>query len=80
MVIPAGATLIEISATVECYINFGDGTVTATLAIGNQDTASRLFQAGVQIIEVPLAAGVLATNIAFIDGGAGGTIQVEQLA
>jgi len=80
LVIPVGATLIEISSTVQCYINFGASGVTAALTIGNQDTASRLFQAGVQIFEVPLAAGVLATHMAFIDDGTGGVIQVEKLA
>jgi len=80
LVIPAGAKLIEISATTDCYIMFGTGAVDATSTIGNDGTNSRLFQAGVQIVEVPTIAGVLQTHLAFIDfAAAGGIIQVEQL-
>ncbi len=80
LVIPAGAKLIEISATTDCYIMFGDVTVDATSTIGNDAVNSRLFQSGVQIVEVPLVAGVPMAYLAFIDfAAAGGIIQVEQL-
>ena len=80
LVIPAGATLIEITATTDCYIRFGDVTVVATSTIGNDGANSKLFAAGVQIIEVPTISDVLATHLAFIDfAAAGGIIQVEQL-
>jgi len=79
LVIPSGAKLIEISVTTDCYIMFGDVTVDATSTIGNDGTNSKLFMSGVQIIEVPVIAGVLQTHMAFIRSTADGVIQVEQL-
>jgi hypothetical protein len=77
--LPVGAKLIELSATADCYIRFGTDSVDATTTIGNDESASKLFMAGVQIIEVPSPAGVLATDIAYIQVSAAGFIQAEQL-
>ncbi len=81
LVIPTGAKLIEITALVDCYIRFGNSSVDATSTIGNDGANSKLFAAGVQIIEVPTISDVLATNLAFIEAAAGddSVIQVEQL-
>ena len=81
LVIPAGATLIELSALVDCYINFGDVTVDATSVIATD--GSRLYMAGAQIVVVPESApGVPFTHLAFIEAAVGSdsVIQVEQLA
>lgn len=53
--LPTDAELIEITATENVYVAFGDGTVVATQSVGND--ASRLFLAGVQIIPVPIDSG-----------------------
>ncbi len=47
-VIPAGARLIRIGIDVDCYIKFGDNTVTATTSNGH------FFPKGVEILMVPL--------------------------
>jgi len=77
--LPTGATLIELSSTADCYIMFGTVAVEASAVIGNDGTNSKLFMAGVQIVEVPTIAGVLATHIAYIQVSAAGFIQAEQL-
>ncbi len=81
VVIPVGSKLVEITALVDVYIRFGDGSVVATSTIGNDGANSKLFAAGVQIIEVPDISDTLATNLAFIEAAAGedSVIQVEQL-
>lgn len=76
--LPTGATLIEISATEDCYINFGDDTVVASSTVANG--GSRLFMAGVQIVVVPEDSGVPFTHLAFIRVSTNGIIQAEQLA
>ena len=79
VLIPAGATLIEISVTQDCYINFGDVTVDASSSIATD--GSRLFMAGVQIVVVPEdSAGVPLTYMAAIRVSLDGVYQVEQLA
>ena len=79
---PVGAKLVEISALVDCYIMFGTVAVEATSTIGVDGTNSKLFMAGVQIVEVPSPGGVLATHLAFIEAADGddSVIQVEALA
>ena len=78
-VIPVDATLIELSATEDCYINFGDVTVDATSTVAT--AGSRLFMAGVQIIVVPEdSSGVPFTHLAFIRVSTSGIIQAEKLA
>jgi hypothetical protein len=77
--LPTGAKLIELSSTADCYIRFGTVAVDATTTIGDDDTASKLFMAGVQIIEVPSPGGVLATHIAYLQVAAAGFIQAEKL-
>ncbi len=77
--LPTGAKLIELSSTADCYIMFGDVTVDATATIGNDGVNSKLFMAGVQIVEVPTISGVLAAYIAYIQVSAAGFIQAEQL-
>jgi hypothetical protein len=79
--IPTGAKLVEVTALVDCYIMFGPSDVDATSTIGNDGTNSKLFAAGVQILEVPSPGDVLATHLAFIEAAAGddSVIQVEVL-
>ncbi len=80
ILIPAGAVLIEISATENCFINFGDVTVEATASIATD--GSRLFMAGVQIVPVPLDAQdprVPFTYVAVLAEASDGTFQVEEL-
>ncbi len=81
LVIPVGSRLIEITALVDVYIRFGTVAVVATSTIGNDSANSKLFAAGVQIIEVPDISGTLATHMAFIEAAVGddSVIQVEQL-
>ncbi len=80
LTIPADAVLVEITATENCFINFGDNTVVATSTIAND--GSRLFLAGVQIVPVPLdgeTPRVPYTHVAVISEAADGTLQVEEL-
>ena len=79
LTLPAGAKLIELSATADCYIMFGTGAVDATSTIGNDGVNSKLFMAGVQIVEVPVISDVLQTHLAYIQVSAAGFIQAEQL-
>ena len=81
LVIPAGSTLIEITALVNVYINFGNAAIVATTAV--EDDGSRLFASGVRTVVVPTDnSGVPFTHLAFIEAVANGdsVIQVEQLA
>ena len=81
LTIPAGSTLIEITALVDVYINFGNAAVVATTTIEAEN--SRLFKSGVRIAVVPEDnSGVPFTHLAFIEAVANGdsVIQVEQLA
>ncbi len=77
VILPAGAEILEITATENVYINFGDVTVDASAVIATDD--SRLFLAGVQTVVVPLdGAGVPFTYIAAFTAGVDGIIQVEE--
>ncbi len=77
ILIPAGATVIEIASTENCYIAFGDVTVDATSTIG---AVRRLFMAGVQVAPVPLdSAGVPHTYLAAIRLASDGVLQVERV-
>ena len=80
IVIPAGSILVEMSATENCYINFGTGsapTATSTIA----DDGSRLFLAGVQVIPVPIDSATDApyTHIGVLQESITGILQVEEL-
>jgi len=78
-VLPAGAELIELSATQNCFINFGDVTVVATATIATD--GSRLFMSGVQTVPVPIdtVTNLPFTHLAFIRETQDGTIQAEQV-
>lgn len=77
--LPTGTKLIEITAVNPVYINFGDNTVEATSTIA--DDGSRLFLAGVQVVQVPLdpADNVPYTHVAVIQVSVAGIFQVEKL-
>ena len=80
LIIPVGAEIIELSATENCFIHFGDVTVNATAVIATD--GSRLFLAGVQVVPVPLdSSGDLFTHVAVIEAvlATPGTLQVEQV-
>lgn len=80
MLIPAGAVLVELTATENCFINFGDVTVDASSTVATD--GSRLFLAGVQIVPVPLDSQdprVPYTYVAVVSEAADGTLQVEEL-
>jgi hypothetical protein len=82
LVLPEGATLIEISALVNIYINFGSNAA-ITAAVETEVDGSRLFMLGVRAVVVPTDNdGVPYTHLAFIEAVANGdsVIQVEQLA
>lgn len=76
--LPAGTELVEITATENAYIAFGDGTVVATATI---DATSRLFLAGVQIVPVPIniANNLPYTHMSVIEAASAGVFQVEQV-
>ena len=82
LILPPGATLIEITALVNVYINFGsNAAITASSTI--EAHGSRLFMLGVRAVVVPEDnSGVPFTHMAFIEAVANGdsVIQVEQLA
>ena len=76
--IPAGAEIVELTASESCYINFGGSGVDASSVIASD--GSRLFLAGVQAIVVPLdGSGVPFTHVAAIRQSTSGIFQVEQL-
>ncbi len=74
--LPAKIRLVELSATENCYIAFGDSSVVASSAIG---AVSRLFMIGVQVIPVPIdpATEDLYSYIAAIQETTAGILQVE---
>ena len=76
--LPAGTELVEITATENAYIAFGDGTVVATATI---DATSRLFLAGVQIVPVPIDSGTQLpyTHMSVIEAASAGVFQVEKV-
>ncbi len=81
LTIPSGSTLIEITALVDIFINFGNAAIDATSTI--EAHGSRLFTAGTRTVVVPEDnSGVPFTHLAFIETTVGedSTIQVEQLA
>jgi hypothetical protein len=76
--LPTGSDLVEIAASENCYIAFGDNTVEATSSIG---AVSRLFIAGVQVVPVPTDAnGAPLTHIAALQAATGGVLQVERVS
>lgn len=79
IVLPIGTELVEITATENVYVAFGDGTVVATATIGND--ASRLFLAGVQIVPVPIDGGTQLpfTHMSVIEAASAGVFQVEKV-
>ncbi len=81
IIIPAGAVLVELTATENCFINFGDDTVVASSTIATD--GSRLYLAGVQVVPVPLDSQdprIPFTHIAIIkETGSGGIFQCEEL-
>ncbi len=79
VVIPNNAALVEITATENVFINFGDNTVVASAVIASDE--SRLFLAGVQVIAVPLdPQGVPFTDIAAFTAGINGCLQIEEVS
>lgn len=75
--LPTGATLIEVSATENCYLEFGSGSPVAEATIA--DDLSRLFLAGVQVLPVPLdGSDVPYTKCAVISAGTDGVVQFEK--
>lgn len=81
--LPAGTTLLEITAQQAVYLNFGDATVVASSAIDNKsatDNGNRLFISGVQTIPVPLDDNNEPwTHLAVVQEASAGVFQVEQL-
>ena len=76
-ILPVGAILVELTATENCFINFGGGSVVATAAIAVDE--SRLFLAGVQVVPVPLdGSGDPFTHVAVIQQSVSGVLQVEE--
>lgn len=77
--LPTGTELIEVTATENVYLAFGDGSVVATASIGND--ASRLFLAGVQILPVPIDSGndLPFTHMSVIQESSPGVFQVEHV-
>lgn len=71
--------LVEISASENCYLNFGGSSVEATAVVAND--ASRLFLAGSQVFAVPLdpATEVPYTHCAIISAGTDGVWQAEEV-
>lgn len=57
--LPAGAEVVRIAASCNCFINFGNSTITAS-------GTSPVFNAGAEIFKVPVGA----THIAVIQNGA----------
>ena len=77
--LPAGSEVIELTATENCFINFGDNTVDATAVIATD--GSRLFLAGVQVVPVPIdpATDEPYTHVAAIQDATAGILQIEQV-
>jgi hypothetical protein len=77
--LPPDTELIEVTATENVYVAFGDGTVVATASIG--DDASRLFLAGVQILPVPIDGGsnLPFTHMSVIEESSPGVFQAEKV-
>lgn len=73
--LPAGATLIRLTATNDCYVQFGDNTVTA-------DNTRMIFLKGTEVMFVPAKSATdrsAMTHIAALQVATGGTLQVEML-
>ncbi len=77
--LPTGADLLEITAVNPVFINFGGSSVDATSTIA--DDGSRLFLAGVQVVQVPLdpATGDPYTHVAVLEVSSAGIFQIEEL-
>ena len=77
--LPAGTKIAEITAVNPVFINFGDVTVDATAVIAND--GSRIFLAGVQVMQIPLdpATGIPYTHVAVLQVTAAGIFQIEEL-
>ena len=68
--IPAGARVVKVTATENCWLNFGTSGVTASAA-----NTSILFLAGVDIIYLPSTV----THVAAIQFATAGTVQLERV-
>lgn len=68
--LPAGSSVVRVSASSDCYILFGTGSVTAVA-----DNTSDLFPKGVEVMAVPPGA----THMAVIQLTTGGVYQVAAL-
>lgn len=77
LAIPSGAIVVELTASENCYINFGGSGQTATSTIATD--GSRLFLAGVQVIIVPMNGAVPFTHIAVIQQSTSGILQIEEV-
>lgn len=65
---PGREDVFRLAATENCFVNFGDDTVTAA-------TTDIFFPAGVETIKVPTGA----THIAAIDAGTNGILSVTEM-
>lgn len=79
VVLPAGTEIVELTATENVYVAFGDLNVVAVQVVA--DDASRLFLAGVQIVPVPIDSGtdLPFTHVSVIEESAAGIFQVEKV-
>ena len=77
--LPAGSTVVELTATENCYINFGGGAVDAVAEI--VDDGSRLYLSGAQVVPVPIDPGTSQpyTHIAAIQDATVGVLQIEKV-
>ena len=77
--LPVGTKIAEITAVNPVFINFGDVTVDASSTIAAD--GSRIFLAGVQVMQIPLdpATGIPYTHVAVIQVTAAGIFQIEDL-
>lgn len=75
--LPAGSTLIRLTATNDCYVQFGSDDTVAAVA------TDMLFLKGTEVMFVPAVSDTDPTPmtwIAALQVAAGGTLQVERLA
>jgi len=77
--IPVGAQVLEITAELDVFINFGDDTPVASSTIA--DDGSRYFPAGVQVVPIPINAstGKEYLKVAVIQKTVAGIFQVEKV-
>ena len=79
LVIPANATVIELTCTQDCFMAFGDVTVDAVAVVAND--ASRFFLAGLHVFPTPIdpATDIPYTHVAFINDKIPAFVQIEQV-